>query len=59
MHVIKRLLSLFSEKTVKQVTGDADRKECVPDVFTVIFFWGGGGDFLEPDPLRHADIMFM
>lgn len=43
MHVINMVLSLFSQEAVKQVTGEADRKECVSDVSTVIFFLEGGG----------------
>lgn len=48
MHVINMVLSLFSQEAVKQVTGEADRKACVFDVSTVIFFCGGY--FLQPDP---------
>lgn len=57
MHVINMVLSLFSQEAVKQVTGEADRKERVSDVSTVIFFCGG--DFLQPDPERHTDITFI
>ncbi len=48
MHVVKEVLSLFSQKAVKWVTGEADREES--DVFTVTFL----GTSLNLIPFRHA-----